>query len=205
MHNNITCVILAGGLSRRMGHIDKAFIGLDNKPLLAHVLGQMQPQTAITIINANGDPERFSQWGLPVVADTVEDFPGPLAGVLAAMEWNRKHQPQNRWIISVPVDSPFVPGDLVTRLLVSVEQNRADMACAKSNNRHHPVIGLWPVALADNLRQSITCESIRKVDLWTSRFNLVHTEFDTTNGDPFFNINRPQDVEQAEQILRGNI
>ncbi len=202
MNNDITCVILAGGLARRMGNIDKAFVLLAGKPLLVHVLDRMKPQTSEIIINANGDHSRFSATGLPVIADTIKGFAGPLAGILAAMEWVQNHRPKTRWIVSVPVDTPFVPVDLITRFCAAIDHNEADLACATSNDRHHPVVGMWPVALADNLRKAIIEEDLRKVDLWTGRFNLVHTEFDNQTFDPFFNINRPQDIKKAELALQ---
>jgi len=202
MSNDITCVILAGGLARRMGNADKAFVALNGQPLLSHVINRITPQVSRVIINANGDPARFAPWNLPVIADTIADFPGPLAGVLAAMEWVRDHQPQSQWVVSIPVDTPFAPLDLVERLSQSITDEAVDMACAKSNDRAHPVVGLWPVRLADKLRQAMVKDSIRKVDLWTAQYKLAQSEFDTNPIDPFFNINRPQDVEQAEKILR---
>ncbi|VAV92790.1 Molybdenum cofactor guanylyltransferase [hydrothermal vent metagenome] len=208
MNSNITCVILAGGLARRMGNIDKAFVELDSKPMLTHVIDRIAPQNPSIIINANGDPARFANWQLPVIADTIDGFPGPLAGVLAAMEWAKEHRPEKQWpekqwIVSIPVDTPFTPDDLVARFAAAIKENQADLACAKTNGRAHPVVGMWPVALADNLRQAMTHENIRKVDLWTARFKLVQVEFETEPVDPFFNINRPQDIEKAEQILQG--
>ncbi len=205
MNNDITCVILAGGLARRMGNIDKAFVQLNDKPLLAHVLERLTSQTTSIVINANGDESRLSKWDLPVIADTISDFPGPLAGVLAAMEWAVEYRPESKWIASIPVDTPFAPPDLISRLLESVKKDNSDMACAKSNGRAHPVVGLWPVALADDLRQAMTCDGIRKVDLWTARYKLTYTEFDTVPVDPFFNINRPEDIEQAGKILQETV
>jgi len=202
MKNDITCVILAGGLARRMGNIDKAMVELASQPLLERVLQRMKPQTPSIIINANGDPKRFSRWELPVVADTVSDFPGPLAGILAAMEWAGVNKPESQWIVSVPVDTPFIPRDLIERFSQSITDNKAELSCAKSDGRAHPVVGLWPVALAGDLRTALSVDNIRKVDLWTARFNLVHTEFDTSSIDPFFNINRPEDIERAEQVLQ---
>ncbi len=202
MKNDITCVILAGGLARRMGNIDKAMVELAGQPLLEQVLQRMASQTPSMIINANGDPKRFSRWELPVVADTVSDFPGPLAGILAAMEWTRTNRPESNWIVSVPVDTPFIPRDLIERFSQTITDNKAELSCAKSDGRTHPVVGMWPVALADDLRTALTVDNIRKVDLWTGRFNLVHSEFETNPIDPFFNINRPEDIERAEQVLQ---
>jgi len=205
MIDDITCVILAGGLARRMGNADKAFVQLNNQPLLIHVINKIAPQVSRLVINANGDPARFESSNLPVIADTIGDFPGPLAGVLAAMEWTRDYHPQCKWVVSIPVDTPFAPFDLVQRLLQSINDNNAELACAKSNGRAHPVVGLWPVALADNLRQAMIEDEIRKVDLWTARFKLAQAEFAADNIDPFFNINRPEDVEQAESFIQEGV
>lgn len=202
MNKNITCVILAGGLARRLGNVDKAAVELNGQSLLERVLKRLVPQVSSIIINANGNPDRFSQWEKPVVADTIAGFPGPLAGVLAAMEWASENQPHCNWIVSVPVDTPFLPHDLVARFASTIKENAADLTCAKSANQAHPVVGFWPVHLARNLREAMTVESLRKVDLWTARFNLVHTVFETDPIDPFFNINRHEDVERAEKILQ---
>lgn len=202
MNKDITCVILAGGLARRLGNVDKAAVELAGQSLLERVLERLESQVSNIIVNANGNPDRFNQWGKPVVGDTIEGFPGPLAGVLAAMEWASEHQPHCNWIVSVPVDTPFVPRDLVARFAGTVKEHAADLTCAKSADQAHPVVGLWPVHLAGNLREAMTVENLRKVDLWTARFNLVHTVFETDPIDPFFNINRHEDIERAEKILQ---
>lgn len=203
MNINTICVILAGGLARRMGNIDKAFVSVGQKPLLDHVLQRLSTQTSDLIINANGDASRFSKYNLPVIADTIPDHPGPLAGVLAALEWSRENRPDTNWVVSVPVDTPFVPTDLIGRFHDTIKTRKAQLTCAITNGRSHPVAGLWPVSLADDLRHAMTEEGLRKVDTWTSRFNLVHTEFDTHPIDPFFNINRPEDIHKAEDVLTG--
>lgn len=202
MNKDISCVVLAGGLARRLGNVDKAAVELDGQPLLKRVLVRLEPQVSSIIVNANGNPDRFSQWKKLVVADTIADFPGPLAGVLAAMEWAVEHQPQCNWIVSVPVDTPFIPLDLVARFSRTITEKSADLTCAKSADQAHPVVGLWPVRLVSDLRQAMVEENLRKVDLWTARFNLVHTVFETDPIDPFFNINRPEDIKRAEEILR---
>ena len=203
MSEKVTGAVLAGGLARRLGHVDKALIELDGRPLLAHVLDRFESQCATTIINANGNAERFSSFGLPVVADTIDEFPGPLAGVLAAMEWSKANRPDHKWVATIAVDVPFLPLDLVARMMDEIDNNKADLACAKSNDRAHPVIGLWPVSLAENLRAAMVDEDMRKVDLWTARFSLVETQFGVEPVDPFFNINRREDMEKAEQILKN--
>jgi len=202
MSEKVTGAVLAGGLARRLGHVDKALVELVGQPLLAHVLERFENQCATTIINANGEADRFLRFGLPVVADTIDEFPGPLAGVLAAMEWARANQPEHKWVATIPVDVPFLPVDLVAQMLAHAKAAGADMVCARSNGRAHPVIGLWPVSLAENLRAAMIEEDMRKVDLWTVRFKLVKTQFDSLPFDPFFNINRPDDIEKAEKILK---
>ncbi len=191
--------VLAGGLARRMGGGDKGLIRLGGRLVLDHVLDRFQPQVSACVLNANGDPARFASYGLPVVADSVEGFAGPLAGVLAGLEWARDNTGA-RWVATAATDTPFFPEDFVARMLAAMEANGANMACAASNGRHHPVFGLWPVGLADDLRHALVEEDIRKVDLWTARHKLVAVEFAADPHDPFFNVNRPEDVEQAERI-----
>jgi molybdopterin-guanine dinucleotide biosynthesis protein A len=193
--------ILAGGLARRMGGGDKGLIRLGGRLVLDHVLDRLKPQVSQVMLNANGDPTRFAHYGLPVVPDSVEGFAGPLAGVLAGLEWARDNT-QAEWVATAATDTPFFPVDFVTRMLAAIEAAGADMACAASDGRHHPVFGLWPVRLAADLRHALVEEDIRKVDLWTARHKLVAVEFATQPHDPFFNVNRPEDVEEAERIAQ---
>jgi molybdenum cofactor guanylyltransferase len=195
-------VLLAGGLARRMGGGDKCLRPLGDRPILAQVIERARPQVAGLVLNANGDPGRFADFGLPVVADVVEGFAGPLAGVLTGMEWSRAHRPDCPWIATVATDTPFFPGDLVARMLSAVEPAGADLACAASGGRAHPVFGLWPVRLADDLRAAMVEERIRKVDVWTARHRLVEVAFAVDPIDPFFNTNRPEDLAEAERLLR---
>jgi molybdopterin-guanine dinucleotide biosynthesis protein A len=193
--------ILAGGLARRMGGGDKGLIRLGGRLVLDHVLDRLKPQVSQVMLNANGDPTRFAHYGLPVVPDSVEGFAGPLAGVLAGLEWARDNT-QAEWVATAATDTPFFPVDFVTRMLAAIEAAGADMACAASDGRHHPVFGLWPVRLAADLRHALVEEDVRKVDLWTARHKLVAVEFATQPHDPFFNVNRPEDVEEAERIAQ---
>ena len=197
---NILGVILAGGQARRLGGGDKALTELAGKPLLAHAIERLAPQVSDIIINANGDPARFDSFRVPVVADTVEGFAGPLAGVLAGMDWVAVNAPDCEWIVTCATDAPFFPGDLVARLVAAVAEG-ADMACAETNGRTHPVFGLWPVRLRADLRHALVVEDIRKVDRWTARYALVEVSFPVQVVDPFFNINRPEDVLEAERIV----
>lgn len=193
-------VLLAGGLARRMGGGDKALLELAGRPLLAHVIDRAAPQVSTLVINANGDPARFASFGLDVVADPVEGFAGPLAGVLAGMDWAHANQPDASHIATIATDTPFFPRDFVEQLTAALEKG-ADMACASSAGRHHPVFGLWPVALREDLRRALVDEEIRKVDLWTARYALTAVDFAAESYDPFFNANRPEDLARAEAIL----
>lgn len=197
----VGCVILAGGQARRMGGGDKALLPLRGRPLLAHVLDAIGPQVGPTVLNANGDAARFGAFGLPVVADSVADFPGPLAGVLAGLDWLRRTRPEVRWMVSIAADTPLFPADLVARLRAAVAREGAEMACAASMGRTHPVIGLWPVALADALRHALVEEDERKIDAWTGRYRTVSVEWPGDAVDPFFNVNTPEDLAWLEVWL----
>lgn len=194
-------VILAGGLSRRMGGGDKSLRLLGGRPILTHVIARARSQVGRLVLNANGDPERFAQFRLPVAADSVEGFAGPLAGVLAGLDWAREHAPDCPYVASFATDAPFLPRDLVPRLLAAVEGGRADLACAQSAGQNHPVFGLWPVRLAEDLRRALVEEGLHKVDIWTARHRLTAVEFATQPVDPFFNANRPEDLAEAEKLL----
>ena len=196
-------VLLAGGRSRRMGGGDKCLRQLGEATILEHVVARARPQAATLVLNANGDPGRFAAIGLPTVADVVEGFAGPLAGVLTGMEWARAQRPDCPWIATIATDTPFFPADLVARMLGVVEHVGAELACASSGGRAHPVFGLWPVRLADELRAAMIEEGIRKVDVWTARHGLVEVPFATDPVDPFFNTNRPEDLAEAERLLRA--
>lgn len=201
MSNGIIGVILAGGLARRLGRVDKAFVRLGQTNLLQRAIDICEPQCSQIIINANGDPDRFHQTTKTIVADTIQGHAGPLAGVLAAMQWVLRNSPQTKWIATLPVDTPFAPDDFALKLLSQITKSNSEMACASSNGRHHPVVGLWPVNLADDLRDAMINEDIRKVDQWTARYKLINVEFEVENYDPFFNINTPQDIETGEKTL----
>jgi molybdopterin-guanine dinucleotide biosynthesis protein A len=198
-------VLLAGGQSRRMGGGDKCLLELAGKPLLAHVIERLKPQASALVLNANGDLDRFSEFGLPTIADPVEGFAGPLAGVLAGFTWARENAPDTRWIVTAATDTPFFPQDLVARLLDATKGQYPAIALASSNERMHPVFGLWPVALAGDLHQALE-SGTRKVLDWTDRHKTVTAEFPgiETGGitiDPFFNANRPDDMAHAAAVL----
>jgi molybdopterin-guanine dinucleotide biosynthesis protein A len=193
-------VLLAGGQSQRMGGGDKSLRLLAGKPILARVIERAQPQVDALVLNANGDPARFTRFGLPVVPDSVAGFAGPLAGVLAGLDWAAANLPEAELLASFATDAPFLPRDLVRRLAVALEEGGFDLACAQSNGQNHPVFGLWPVSLRDDLRQ-VLAGGLRKVDRWTARFKLVEVEFLAEPVDPFFNANRPEDLAEAERLV----
>jgi molybdenum cofactor guanylyltransferase len=193
-------LLLAGGLSRRMGGGDKCLRLLGGQTILSRITARVRPQVRHLVLNANGDPARFGAYGLPVVADSIEGFAGPLAGVLAGLDWAAVNAPDCPWVASVPTDAPFLPEDFVARLLAAIDTG-ADMACAASCGQHHPVVGLWPVRLRDELRRALTVEQIHKVDVWTARYELAVVDFPFGRVDPFFNTNRPEDLAEAERLL----
>ena len=196
-------LLLAGGQSRRMGGGDKAMRLLGGIPVLDRVIGRLRPQVEVLVINANGDPARFARFALPVVADSVPGFAGPLAGVLAGLDWAISHRPDCPYVVSAATDAPFLPADLVARLAHGLDEVGADLACAASGGRSHPVFGLWPVRLRDDLRRAVVGQAIRKVDLWTARHVLATVPFDDQPVDPFFNANRPEDLETAAALLKA--
>lgn len=193
-------VVLAGGRARRMGGADKTHIRVGGATILQRVLRRLQPQCSALILSANGDPARFADTGLPVVADSVPNFAGPLAGILAALDWMADTAVPTEWLVSVPSDCPFLPRDLVARLHEARRKAAAPLACALSGQRRHPVIALWPLAMRNDLRRALTVEGIRKVDEWTAHYPIGVAEWPTVPVDPFFNINTPEEAADAERL-----
>jgi len=199
-------VLLAGGLSRRMGGTDKALLELSGRPMLAHVRDRLVSQVDALALNANGDPERFAEFGLPVIADPIEGFIGPLAGILAGMRWAKEALSGARWVVSAACDTPFFPTDLVDRFVDAVDGNEGIIALGKSGEQVQPVFGLWPVALADDLETWLRSGKTNKVLAWVDQHRRVDVSFDSpvVGGvvrDPFFNANTPQDMETAAAVL----
>jgi molybdopterin-guanine dinucleotide biosynthesis protein A len=194
-------VLLAGGQARRMGGGDKCLRHLANRPILAHVIERLRPQVDALVLNANGDPDRFAEFGPPVVPDVIDGHAGPLAGVLTGMEWVSANRPDCPWIVTVATDTPFLSTDLVAVMMTALQREEAELACAASNGRVHPVFGLWPVALAASLRRAMVDEDIRKVVRFTERYRLAEADFPAQPLDPFFNTNRPEDLVEAERLL----
>jgi molybdopterin-guanine dinucleotide biosynthesis protein A len=215
----VTGLLLAGGRSRRMfeggeavpgetvGSGDKCLLALANGTVLSHVVARLRPQVGRIVLNANGDPSRFTAYGLPVVADGVTGYAGPLAGILAGMRWSLAHAPEATHVVSVSTDAPFLPLDLVPRLAAGLAEAGGAIAIASSAGHLHPVIGSWPVALADDLERALV-EGLRKVLAWTDRHGTVPVPFPLWRRpegeiDPFFNVNTPQDLAEARRIAEA--
>lgn len=193
-------LVLAGGLARRMGGGDKGMIRIGGQTILERVLDRLKPQCSRIIINANGDPSRFGFTGLPVVPDDIPDFAGPLAGILAGLDWAASHAPDTEYLLSAPGDCPFLPRTLNDRLSAALAAENKPFACAKSGDWRHPVVGLWPVALRSDLRRALMEENLHKIEVWTARYGVAIAEWDNTPIDPFFNVNTPEDAERANKI-----
>ena len=196
----LPAVILAGGLARRMGGGDKPMRAIAGKTILDRVIARLSPQCDGLILNANGDPARFADFRLPVIADGVADFPGPLAGILAGLDWMATNRPDVKWMLSAPGDCPFLPRDLVTRLDQARTTENAELAVASSGGQTHPVVGLWSVRLRDELRQTLVVEGMRKIDRWTARYSLATVSWPTSPLDPFFNANTVEDIAEADRL-----
>jgi molybdopterin-guanine dinucleotide biosynthesis protein A len=193
-------VLLAGGLARRMGGGDKPMRQIARRTILDRVIARLDPQCKELILNANGDPARFATFGLPVIADTVENFPGPLAGILAALDWVATNRPDVEFMLSAAADCPFLPRDLVARLHRARAEQNAQLAVAASGGQSHPVIGLWSIALREDLRYALVVEGVRKIDRWTARYRLATETWPAEPLDPFFNANTMDDIAEAGRL-----
>ena len=193
-------VILAGGQATRMGGGDKGLLSLQGKTLLSRVMERLEPQVAGLALNANGDPSRFDALGVPVIADSIDGFAGPLAGVLAGLDWAAEHGAET--IVTAAADTPFFPCDLVPHLLMAGEGMEHPLVLAttpdpKRGRARHPTFGLWPVSLRDDLRHALQ-EGLRKVVLWTDQHGGREALF--AEEDAFFNVNTPEDLARAEAM-----
>ncbi len=180
-----------------MGGGDKMHLRIGGATILERVIARLAPQCSRLILNANGDPARFAASGLTVVADSVPDYAGPLAGILAGLDWAADHAPDLAWVVSAPGDCPFLPRDLVPRLHQARIEAGAQLASAHSGERRHPVVALWPPALRTDLRHALMSEGMRKVDEWTARYAVGIAAWPAAPVDPFFNVNTPEDAAEA--------
>ncbi len=195
-------MLLAGGRGRRMGEVDKCLLPLGGRPLLGRAIERLAPQVDVLVLNANGPSERFAAFGLPVVADPMPDFAGPLAGFLAGMRWVGSRLPEARLIATVATDTPFFPTDLVARLAEAAGPERA--AVARTAGQLHRVFAVLPVSSAGHLSRFIEESASRKVGDWLDRIGFAAVDFDDeirAGLDPFFNINTPEDLRTAERMV----
>lgn len=195
-------LVLAGGLARRMGGGDKARIEIGGVSILDRVLAVLSAQCTGIVINANGDPGRFADTGVPVISDNIPGYPGPLAGILAGLDWLAAQDNGVEWMMSVPGDCPFLPDDLVEKLHTARRRmgTGVPLACARSGKWRHPVVGLWPLALREDLRKALVDEDMRKIEVWTARHGVAIADWPDQPVDPFLNVNTPEDVELATRI-----
>ncbi len=196
-------IILAGGRASRMGGGDKGLKAVAGMPILEGVIATMRLQCDHLVLNANGDAARFAAYGLPVVADDLPDNPGPLAGLLAGLDWCAAHHPEQPFAVTAPTDTPFLPKDFVARLQDVRIEDRAEIVCARSGGSTHPVAALWSVSLRHDLRRALTVEGLRKVGAFLDRHPVAYADWPVHPHDPFFNANAPDDLAQAEAIARG--
>ncbi len=194
-------VLLAGGLARRMGGGDKGLKVLGGETILSRIIATVAPQCKGLVLNANGDTARLIDLGFPIVPDDVPGFAGPLAGILAGLDWIAAHHPECELAISIPTDTPFLPADLVARLQEARASTKADIAIATSGGSTHPVVALWPIALRHDMRKALVEEQIHKMGFFIDRHKVAHADWPVKPYDPFFNANEPQDITEAEKIL----
>ena len=207
---DIPGIILAGGLSRRMGGGDKGLLMLGETSIIKRVIDKISPQVGSLAININGDSSRFPDYKLPIIPDSIKGYLGPLSGILAGMEWASKNG--NRYIATVAADTPFLPDDLIKRLHAMVKSKNLNIGIAASRILSgddvfiHPTFGIWEVALKDDLRDALANDT-RKIMFWAKKFKLDYYYFDTSDklSDPFFNINTPDDLEEAKYRLKKGL
>lgn len=198
----VIAVILAGGLARRMNGEVKPLKELAGKPILSHIIDRISPQVDQVVLNVNQNEELFAGYDLPIAADSVEGFVGPLGGVLAGMDWVAANVAECSHMISIPGDGPFLPLNLVEELLAPIEAKNAQLTVAVSQERTQPVIGAWDVSLRDDLRKALIEEELYKVDRWTSRYQISQVDFTRSDYDPFYNTNKVEDLVEAEEIAK---
>tara|TARA_A100001011_G_scaffold334915_1_gene363541 strand:+ start:558 stop:1190 length:633 start_codon:yes stop_codon:yes gene_type:complete len=207
---DIPGIILAGGLSRRMGGGDKGLLMLGKTSIIERVIDKVSPQVGSLAININGDSSRFPDYKLPIIPDSIKGYLGPLSGILAGMEWAFKNG--NRYIATVAADTPFLPDDFIKRLHAMVKSKNLNIGIAASRVLStddvfmHPTFGIWEVGLKDDLRNALANDT-RKIMFWAKKFKLDYYYFDTSDklSDPFFNINTPDDLEKAKCRLKKGL
>lgn len=194
-------IILAGGLARRMGGGDKCLLPLGNRTLLQRAIAKAEPQVDELLLNANGNHLRFTRSGLTVLSDEYPNFPGPLAGIHAGLQWLENHRPNQQWLASFASDTPFFPDTLVSDLYRHAQEAGASLAVARSGDQLHPIFALWHISLLPEIRTALQAEQSPRLQTWVREQNAVEVPFSHPDYDPFFNINHPQDLYDAEPLL----
>jgi molybdopterin-guanine dinucleotide biosynthesis protein A len=201
----IAAIVLAGGRATRLGGGDKPLRTLGGRPMLAHILARLRPQVDTIALSANGDPGRFAEYRLPVLADAGRQS-GPLSGILSGMRW--ADSAGYGCLLSVAGDTPFFPPDLAMRLGSATAAQPDHIAVASSHGHVHPVFALWPVSLAGELERFLAESASYSVAAFLERHETISVDFAAASVggktiDPFFNVNTPQDLAEAEAIVRG--
>jgi molybdopterin-guanine dinucleotide biosynthesis protein A len=186
-----------------MGGADKALLMLRGRTLIEHAVARASPQVGELLINANGDTSRFARLGLPIIADSIAGFLGPLAGILTGLEWMRANRPHARWLASFACDTPFFPADLVTSLIAAAEREQALSAIAASNGRQHNIFAVWNKNIKETADSILGKQALRKMEDFIQLLPHTSIEFPQARIDPFFNINSPEDLAHAEAMMAG--
>jgi len=197
-------LILAGGQARRMGGVDKAFLKLGGATLIERAIARARPQIDELIINASGDLARFDSLGCETIADRIGGFLGPLAGILSGLDWMRANRSEARWLASFACDCPFFPADMVKRLIAEAQSRDVKIALAASGERHHPVFAVWSAGLLVTAQSVLRGQGLRKMDDFIAGFPNIRVDFPSAPIDPFFNINTPDDLTQAQALMAGS-
>jgi molybdopterin-guanine dinucleotide biosynthesis protein A len=198
-------VILAGGLSRRMGGDDKVLLAFEGLTLLEHVAQRLASQCEGVLLNANRNLSRFETMPFPIVPDSIAGHLGPLAGILTALDWTAAHRPGIEWVVSVPGDTPFIPQDLIRKLHEARRRSERPLACASSGSQVHFAVGLWPVSLRHDLRQAVLENGMRRVGDWARLHGYAEASWPIDLADPFFNINTPDDLVEANILAQRGL
>ena len=201
-NDEILGIILAGGLSKRMGNINKSLALINNKTLLEITYGLVKKQLKNVVVNSNLNLKKKIKSNLEIIPDSIPGFLGPLSGILSGMQFAKKEYPKCKWLVSFPVDSIFFPSDFVEKMINRIN-NETQIVCATSNGRAHPVFAFWSLNLIDDLENALVEEGVRKIDEWTKRYNLEFTNFQNKDLDPFFNINTKEDLKFATEYLNS--
>tara|TARA_B100001540_G_scaffold295697_1_gene296748 strand:- start:1055 stop:1708 length:654 start_codon:yes stop_codon:yes gene_type:complete len=195
----ICAVIMTGGKSSRMGGGIKTLMQFNKKIIFERILESLQNQINNIIINNNDMSYQFKKYNLPIIEDKIKGYLGPLAGIHASLEWVSKNLKNIEWIVSIPGDTPFIPDNLVEKLYNKAESYKKNIIIAKSNEKIHPIIGIWNVNLLQKLEKAIL-EGERKIIIWAKKNQLDYQEFVNDRYDPFFNINYNEDIDTAKKI-----